>query len=171
MKPDVENLMRQRWTGVALAVLIIMSLGLPWAYPEDFGNTMPTFGMFFIAAGDLQEFGYYMGFLMTGIMLVASGVYLWKRWRKMQGVKTAITRFAVVALYPILAAGSLEKIGLGYLTTLLLCAPVPALMFVNFAHRKLEPRGGIQAVARSIYSRVNRRDGRLNRTTDNATQP
>ena len=43
--------------------------------------------------------------------------------------------FALVALYAIIAGGSLEKIWLGYLATLLLSAPIPALMFVNYAHQ------------------------------------
>ena len=36
---------------------------------------------------------------------------------------------------PILAGGSMEKIWLGYLTTLLLSAPIPSRMFVNYAHQ------------------------------------
>ena len=44
--------------------------------------------------------------------------------------------FALVFLYPILAGGSMEKIWLGYLATLLLSAPIPALMFVNWGHPK-----------------------------------
>ena len=72
---------------------------------------------------------------MTGGIMIAAAAYLWKRWRQKEGVKTAVTLFALVALYPILAGGSMEKIWLGYLTTLLLSAPIPALMFVNYAHQ------------------------------------
>ena len=72
---------------------------------------------------------------MTGGIMIAAAAYLWKRWRKKEAVKTAVTLFALVALYPILAGGSMEKIWLGYLTTLLLSAPIPALMFVNYAHQ------------------------------------
>ncbi len=43
--------------------------------------------------------------------------------------------FALVFLYPILAGGSMEKIWLGYLATLLLSAPMPSRMFVNYAHQ------------------------------------
>ena len=50
-------------------------------------------------------------------------------------MKTAVTLSALVALYPIMAGGSMKKIWLGYLTTLLLSAPIPALMFVNYAHQ------------------------------------
>ena len=68
-----------------------------------------------------------MGFLMTGgIMIAAAAAYLWKRWRKTEGAKTAVMLFALVFLYPIIAGGSLEKIWLGYLATLLLSAPIPS---------------------------------------------
>ena len=43
--------------------------------------------------------------------------------------------FALVFLYPILAGGSMEKIWLGYLATLLLSAPIPSRRFVNYAHQ------------------------------------
>ena len=72
---------------------------------------------------------------MTGGIMIAAAAYLWKRWRKKEAVKTAVTLFALVALYPILAGGSMEKIWLGYLTTLLLSAPIPSRMFVNYAHQ------------------------------------
>ena len=72
---------------------------------------------------------------MTGGIMIAAAAYLWKRWRKKEAVKTAVTLFALVALYPILAGGLMEKIWLGYLTTLLLSAPIPSRMFVNYAHQ------------------------------------
>ena len=84
---------------------------------------------------DLQTFGDFTGFVMTGGIMIAAAAYLWKRWRKKEAVKTAVTLFALVALYPILAGGSMEKIWLGYLTTLLLSAPIPSRMFVNYAHQ------------------------------------
>ncbi len=98
---------------------------------------------------------------MTGGIMIAAAAYLWKRWRKKEAVKTAVTLFALVFLYVILAGGSMEKIWLGYLATLLLSAPIPALMFVNWTHQKLEPHGGIPAVTKKIYNQIN---GRLSRT-------
>ena len=76
-----------------------------------------------------------MGFLMTVGIMIATIAYLWKRRRKTEGGKTAVMLFALVALYPIIAGGSLEKIWLGYLATLLLSAPIPSRMFVNYAHQ------------------------------------
>ena len=76
-----------------------------------------------------------MGFLMTGGIMIATIAYLWKRRRKTEGGKTAVMLFALVFLYPILAGGSLEKIWLGYLATLLLSAPIASRMFVNYAHQ------------------------------------
>ena len=76
-----------------------------------------------------------MGFFMTGGIMTAAAAYLWKRRRKTEGGKTAVLLFALVFLYPILAGGSLEKIWLGYLATLLLSAPIPSRMFVNYAHQ------------------------------------
>ena len=76
-----------------------------------------------------------MGFLMTGGIMIATIAYLWKRRRKTEGGKTAVLLFALVFLYPIIAGGSLEKIWLGYLATLLLSAPIPSRMFVNYAHQ------------------------------------
>ena len=84
---------------------------------------------------DLQRFGEVMGFLMTGGIMIATIAYLWKRWRKTEGAKAAVMLFALVFLYPILAGGSLEKIWLGYLATLLLSAPIASRMFVNYAHQ------------------------------------
>ena len=72
---------------------------------------------------------------MTGGIMIAAAAYLWKRWRQKEGAEAAVMLFALVFLYPILAGGSMEKIWLGYLTTLLLSAPIPALMFVNYAHQ------------------------------------
>ena len=108
-----------------------------------------------------------MGFLMTAGIMIAATAYLWKRWRKTEGAKTAVTLFALVVLYPIIAGSSLENIWLGYLATLLLSAPIPALMFVNRGHQKLEPYGGIPAITKNIYNQIN---GRLSRT-GNAPQP
>ena len=76
-----------------------------------------------------------MGFLMTGGIMIATIAYLWKRWRKTEGVKTAVMLFALVFLYAIIAGGSLEKIWLGYLATLLLSAPIPSRRFVNWGHQ------------------------------------
>ena len=108
-----------------------------------------------------------MGFLMTVGIMIAAAAYLWKRRRKTEGVKTAATRFALVALYAIIAGGSLEKIWLGYLATLLLSAPIPSLMFVNWGHQKPEPHGGIPAITKNIYNQINGRRGR----TGKAPQP
>ena len=55
----------------------------------------------------------------------------------------------------------MEKIRLGYLTTLLLSAPIPSRRFVNWGHQKLEPHGGIPAITKNIYNQIN---GRLSRT-------
>ena len=74
-----------------------------------------------------------MGSLMTGGMMIAATAYLWKRWLKTEDAKAAVMLFALVALYPIIAGGSLENMWLGYLAILLLSAPIPALMFVNYA--------------------------------------
>ena len=38
---DIENLLRKRWTGVALASAVIISFGLPWAYLEDQATPIP----------------------------------------------------------------------------------------------------------------------------------
>ena len=76
-----------------------------------------------------------MGFLMTGGIMTAAAAYLWKRWRKTEGAKTAVMLFALVALYAIIAGGSMEKIWLGYLATLLLSAPIPSRRFVNWGHQ------------------------------------
>ena len=167
MKLDVETLMKKRWIGVAHAILIIMSFSLPWAYPEDYGNTVSIFGLHLTTGSDLQRFGDIMGFLMTGAIMVTAAVYLWKRWRKTEGTKTSVTLFTLVLLYPIIAGGSLEHIWLGYLTTLLLTAPIPTLMFINWTHQKMEPHGGIQTVIKNIYNQIN---GRLSRT-GKAPQP
>ena len=49
---------------------------------------------------ELQTFGDFTGFVMTGGIMIAAAAYLWKRWRKKEAVKTAVTLFALVALYP-----------------------------------------------------------------------
>ena len=72
---------------------------------------------------------------MTGGIMIAAAAYLWKRWRQKEGAEAAVMLFALVFLYPILAGGSMEKIWLGYLATLLLSAPIPSRRFVNYAHQ------------------------------------
>ena len=49
---------------------------------------------------DLQRFGEVMGFLMTGGIMIATAAYLWKRWRKTEGAKAAVTLFALVVSVP-----------------------------------------------------------------------
>ena len=168
MKLDAANVMQKRWAGVIHAFLIIMSFGLPWVYPEDYGNTVSVFGMHLTTGSDLQRFGDVMGFLMTGGIMVAGAAYLWLRWSGTQGAKTAITLFALVVLYPVIANVSLEKVWLGYLTTLLLSAPIPSLMFVDWIHRKPELRERIQSIPRNIHNRIN---AQLGRSSGNAPQP
>ena len=104
---------------------------------------------------------------MTGGIMIAAAAYLWKRWRQKEGAEASVMLFALVFLYAILAGGSMEKIWLGYLTTLLLSAPIPALMFVNWGHQKLEPHGGIPAIIKNTYNNIY---GRLGRT-GKAPQP
>ena len=72
---------------------------------------------------------------MTGGIMIAAAAYLWKRWRQKEGAEAAVMLFALVFLYPILAGGSMEKIWLGYLATLLLSAPIPSRRFVNWGHQ------------------------------------
>ena len=97
--------------------------------------------------------------------MIAAAAYLWKRRRKTEGGKIAATRLALVFLYPIIAGGSLGKIWLGYLAILLLSAPIPSLMFVNWGHQKLEPHGGIPAITKNIYNNIYGRLGRKSATT------
>ena len=108
-----------------------------------------------------------MGFLMPVGIMTAAAAYLWKRRRKTGGGKIAVMLFALVLLHAIIAGGSLEKIWLGYFTTLLLSAPIPALMFVNWGHQKPEPHGGIPAIIKNTYNNIY---GRLGRT-GKAPQP
>ena len=108
-----------------------------------------------------------MGFLMTGGIMIAAAAYLWKRRRKTEGAKAAVMLFALVFLYAIIVGGSLEKIWLGYLATLLLSAPIPALMFVSWGRQELEPHGGIPAIIKNTYNNIY---GRLGRT-GKAPQP
>ena len=60
---------------------------------------------------DLQTFGDFTGFVMTGGIMIAAAAYLWKRWRKKEAVKTAVTLFALVALYPSWPADQWRKSG------------------------------------------------------------
>lgn len=114
MKLDVESLLNTRWAGVIHAVLIILSFGLPWVYPEDYGNTVSVYGIALTAGSELSTFGDVMGFLIAAAIMTAAAFYLMKRWNGNVAVKTSVTMFGMVALYPILAAGAIEKIRLGY---------------------------------------------------------
>lgn len=111
MKLDVESLLNTRWAGVIHAVLIILSFGLPWVYPEDYGNTVSVYGIALTAGSELSTFGDVMGFLIPAAIMTAAAFYLMKRWNGNVAVKTSVTMFARVALYPILAAGAIEKNG------------------------------------------------------------
>ena len=171
MNLDVENLMKQRRIGIIHGILIIMSFGLPWAYPEDYTNTASIFGMTLTSGRELARFADIMGFIMTVAMMVIAALYLWKRWRHSEAVKTSITLFTIVVIYPIIAGGSIEKIWLGYLVTLLLCAPIPTLIFVNWSHNKLVPHGGFQAVSKRIYGNISGRVSEWFNRTRSAKQP
>ena len=160
MKLDIENLMNKRWAGISHAVLIILSFGLPWAYPEDHGNTASVYGLNLTTASDLNTFSDFMGFLMTSALILAAAFYMWRRCYNHTAVQTSLTLFAIVVLFPILAGGAIEKIWLGYVATLLLCAPTPTLMFVNWAHRKLEPHGGLKATTAKLYGKIHARMAR-----------
>ena len=151
MKLDVESLLNTRWIGVVHASLIILSFGLPWVYPEDYGNTASVYGIAQTTGFELTTFGDIMGFLISGAIMVASAIYLVKRWRGHVAIKVSITMFALVAIYPILATGAIEKVWLGYIATLLLCAPTPAVKFVDWTHRKLKPHGSLRSACNSIY--------------------
>ena len=48
---------------------------------------------------------------MTGGIMIAAAAYLWKRWRQKEAVKTAVTLFALVALYPSWPADQWRKSG------------------------------------------------------------
>ena len=151
MKFDIESLLNTRWVGVGHATLIILSFALPWVYPEDYGNTVSVFGIALTTGSELSTFGDIMGFLFAAAIMTVAAYYLLHRWYGHVAVKTSVTMFAMVALYPIIAAGAIEKIWLGYAATLLLCAPTQTIMFVDWAHQKLEPHGGLHAVIAKIY--------------------
>ena len=86
---------------------------------------------------------------MTGGIMIAAAAYLWKRWRQKEGAEAAVMLFALVFLYPILAGGSMEKIWLGYLATLLLSAPIPSRRFVNWGHKNWNHTAASQPSSRT----------------------
>ena len=156
-KLDVENLLAKRWVGITYGFAIILSFGLPWVYPEDYGQTTSVYGLNLTTGSELDTFGDVMGFIMTGIMMVVAALYLWKRWIGHQAARTIVTLFWVTVMFPLLGTGSIEKIWFGYIVTLLLCAPMPTLMFVDWTHRKLRPYGGFRSVIRNAYVHLSRR--------------
>ena len=85
--------------------------------------------------------------------MIAAAAYLWKRRRKTEGGKIVVMLFALVFLYPIIAGGSLGKIWLGYLAILLLSAPIPSLMFVNWGHQNRNPTAASQPSSRTFTTR------------------
>ena len=101
-----------------------------------------------------------MGFLLTGALIATAAIYMWKRCNNQTAIRTIVTMFIIMAIFPIIAGGAIENIWLGYLATLLLCAPTPTLLFTNWAHRKLAPHGGLKAAATKLYSQINSRLGR-----------
>ena len=160
MNLDIENLLNKRWAGIVHAILIILSFGLPWAYPEDFGNTASVFGLNLTTGSELSTLGDFMGCLMTGLIIAMAAFYMWRRCFNKTAVRTSTTLFFTVALFPLLAGGAIGKVWLGYFATLLLCAPTPTLTFVNWAHRKLEPHGGLKAVTNRLYDKISARFSR-----------
>ena len=157
MKIDIEHLLNKRWAGITHAILIIMSFGLPWVFPEDYGNTTSLYGLNLTTGSELNTFGDFTGFLLTGTIIVMAAIYMWQRCNNRVAVRTASTMFIIMILFPILAGGSIERVWLGYITTLLLCAPTPTLMFVNWAHRKLEPSGGLKTFSAKLYGKISAR--------------
>ena len=156
--------MQKRWTGVVHALLIIMSFGMPWVYPEDYGNTVSVFGMHLTTGSDLQRFGDVMGFLMTGGIMVAGAAYLWLRWSGTQGAKTAITLFALVVLYPVhsqrLFGESLA--GIPHHPAAVRAYSVPHVRRLGPTEEP-GPRGRIQSIPRNIHNWINAQLGRSSR--------
>ena len=157
---DTETLLSNRWIGIAHALLIVLSLGLPWAYPEDHGNAASAYGQWMITSTATMQAGSFtmltngdaFSFIILTIVMVASAVFLWKKWYSHQGAKTAITLFVMLAAFPLLASGAMEKVWLGYGVTLLLCAPLPALIALNWGTRYANhPKG------RSLINHVRQR--------------
>ena len=151
MKLDVESLLNTKQVGVIHAILIILSFALPWVYPEDYGKTVSVYGINLITGSEMSSFGDYMGVLISGGIIVVAASYLLQRWYGHVAAKTSVTMFAMVALFPFLAAGAIEKIWLGYATTLLLCAAMPAIMFVDWIHQNLGSQGRLHAVITNLY--------------------
>ena len=71
----------------------------------------------------------------------------------------SVAWFAVLGFYPLLAGGSMEKIRIGYGTTLRLCA-VSRPDVRQPAHVKMGPRGGLHQVLRKACPSGNGRFGR-----------
>ena len=84
---------------------------------------------------DLQTFGDFTGFVMTGGIMIAAAAYPVETMAQKRSSENRGNAVRVGSSVPILAGGSMEKIWLGYLTTLLLSAPIPSRMFVNYAHQ------------------------------------
>ena len=77
MKLDVESLLNTRWVGVTHAILIILSFGLPWVYPEDYGNTASVFGIALTTGSELSTFGDLMRFLIAVAIMTVDTMFWW----------------------------------------------------------------------------------------------
>ena len=112
MKLDVESLLNTRWVG---AIHAILSFGIAWVYPEDYGNTVSASGIALTTGSELSTFGDVMGFLFAGAIITAAAFYLLHRWYGHVAGKISVTMLAMVVPHSIRSAGPIENIRLGYI--------------------------------------------------------
>ena len=89
--------------------------------------------------------------------MVIAAVLLFKKLRDRQATTTSVVMFTATAAYPLIAGGSIEHVGFGYVVTLLLTAPIATLLFINWTHRKLAAHGGAAAVWANVKQRISQR--------------
>lgn len=112
--------------GRAWAVLIVLSFGIPWVYPEDYGNSVSLYGFLVIVGSDFAGAGDHLGLLASLLVFAFGAWYLYSKLvDDKYGVAAvfclAITLVALAII--VLVFGSADRLDWGWFFTVLLCMP------------------------------------------------
>lgn len=140
MTPHIERLFALRSIGMIHAGLIIMSFALPWAFPEDHTRPLSLFSVGVKGIAWSYSNAEIVGAGITLAIGILAMVYFLIRSNNSPARWTATTLFLLIASFPITGAATIENVSYGYAVTLLLAAPTPAFLLINWTTRQLEQR-------------------------------
>ena len=146
----LEPLARNVWLGRIWAMLIVMSFGAPWVYPEDYGHAVSLYKLLVITGSDFSRMGDYVG-VLASLAVLGSGA--WYLYAKLSDNGSAL--FAALVLVAgvlfsavsVLVFDSVDRLDWGWFCTLALCVPHP-LYFLATCFEGGSPSSGSGLLSR-----------------------